>query len=188
MIDSVRFGRLSLERLADEAKRDRDEIAGRARNGMAQAKRRGVKLGNTTNLDVAQRNGAISNSIRSDRKVQELADFFEHTPGREKMTLTEKVELLNRSGPHNLISEKRDERRPWTMSSIRKPLKKAEAELEMRRELEDEEIVITPHRAWASLQDEKSGAQVSDAENTSPAEDDLPTSIAYKDHLGFGRF
>ncbi|UWQ90791.1 recombinase family protein [Rhodobacteraceae bacterium M382] len=183
-----RVGRKSLERLLHEAQRDRDEIAGRARSGMARAKKRGVKLGNRTNLEVAQRKGAISNSVRSDRKVQELADFIEHTPGWDQMTLQKKVELLNRSGPHNLISEKRDERRPWTMSSIRKPLKRAEEELALRHEMGEVPMLIAPNWACESSQDGERDVPECDAENASRVDDDLPASIAYKDHPGFGRF
>ncbi len=133
-----RMGRRSLERLLHDAQRDRDRIVGKAREGIARAKNNGVKLGNRKNLDVAQRNGSISNAARADRKATELADFIERTAGWNKLTLREKVDLTNRSGPHNLISEKRNERRPWTMSSIRKPLKRAEAELDLRRAMENE--------------------------------------------------
>lgn len=186
--DRRRLGKKALKQLIDRAQRERDLISRRVRAGAARAKVRGVKLGNRTNLDIAQRNGAILNSARADRKAQELADFIELTPGWEKMTLKEKVELLNTSGPHNLISEKRDERRPWTMSSIRKPLKKAEAELEMRKELEDEEISIAPNWAWDSSQDGECAALESYVEKPSQTEGDLPVSIACKDHPGFGRF
>jgi DNA invertase Pin-like site-specific DNA recombinase len=148
-----RLGKKALERLINRAQRERDLISQRVRAGAARAKARGVKLGNRTNLGLAQRNGAISNGARADRKAQELADFIEHAPGWEKMTLKERVELLNASGPHNLISEKRNERRSWTISSIRKPLNKAEAELELRRELEDEKIVIAPNLILEASQD-----------------------------------
>lgn len=183
-----RVGRRSLERLLHEAQRERDEIAGRARDGMARAKKRGVKLGNRTNLPVAQRKGAISNSARADRKAQELADFIERKPGWEKMTLREKVELVNRSGPHNLISEKRDERRPWTESSIRKPLKRAEEELLLRKEMEDEPVIIAPNWSWDASQDVPANDQGVDAVREAALDKDTPVAEAYKDHPDFGKF
>lgn len=183
-----RVGRRSLERLLHEAQRDRDEIAGRARNGMARARKRGVKLGNRTNLPIAQRKGAISNAARADRKAQELADFIERTPGWDKMTLREKVELVNRSGPHNLISEKRDERRLWTDSSIRKPLKRAEEEILLRKEMEDEAIIIAPNRAWDASQDMPANDQGVDADLDQALGEGTPVADAYKDHPDFGKF
>ncbi len=183
-----RVGRKSLERLLHEAQRDRDEIVGRVRGGMARAKKRGAKLGNRSNLDVAQRNGAISNSLRSDRKTQELADFIERTTGWEKMTLPEKVKMVNCSGPHNLISEKRDERRPWTEGSIRKPLKRAEAELLLRKEMEDEPVIIAPNWSWEASQDMPASDQGVDTVHEVALDGDTPVADAYKDHPGFGKF
>ncbi len=58
----------------------------------------------------------------------------------------------------------------------------------MRRDLEDEEITVAPNWAWDSSMDGEGDVPDSDAENASCAEDDLPLSIAYKDHPGFGRF
>ncbi|TDK53348.1 recombinase family protein [Antarcticimicrobium luteum] len=186
--DGRRLGKKALERLIDRARRERDLISQRVREGAARAKARGVKLGNTTNLGVAQRNGAVSNAARADRKVQELADFIERTPGWEKMTLKEKVDLLNRSGLHNLISEKRNERRPWTTSSIRKPLKKVEAELELRKDLEEEEIVVAPSWAWDTSQDGQIDASNRDDYPSSQSDEHTPADIAYQDHPGFGKF
>lgn len=181
-------GRKSLERLLHKAQRDRDEIAVRARDGMALAKKRGVKLGNRTNLDVAQRNGAISNAVRADRKAQELSDFIERTPGWEKMTLRDKVQLVNRSGPHNLISEKRDERRPWTESSIRKPLKRAEEELLLRKKMEDEPVIIAPNWSWDEAQNMSVNDKGVDVVDEATLDEDIPDAVAYKDHPYFGKF
>lgn len=183
-----RVGRKSLERLLYDAQRDRDEIAGRARDGMARARKRGVKLGNRTNLDVAQRKGAISNAARADRKAQELADFIERTPGWEKMTLRAKVEMLNRSGPLNLISEKRDERRPWTESSIRKPLARAEEELASRHEMDEEPILIAPNWSWDTSRDVPVNNPDVDVVREAALDEDTPTADAYRDHPDFGKF
>lgn len=182
--DRRRLGNNALKQRLDRARHERDLISKRVRAGAAHAKANGVRLGNRTNLDIAQRNGAVANSVRADRKAQELADFIERTPGWDKMTLAAKVELLNQSGPLNLISEKRDERRSWTTSSIRKPLKRAETELDLRLEFETEEIVLASD--WDSSQDDNDGAKNADARPAS--EDDPPVNIAYKDHPGFGKF
>ena len=181
-----RLGKNALRQLAERAQRERDLISSRVREGAERAKARGVKLGNTTNLDVAQRKGAISNMVKADRKVRELVDFIERTPGWDQMTFSKRVELLNASGPLNLISEKRDERRPWTTSSIRKPLKKAEAELEMRRDLDKEEMAHAGNSSRGSPQGENN--EVAHVNTGSDTEDDVPVSIAYKDHPGFGHF
>jgi len=183
-----RVGRKSLERLLHKAQRDRDEVAGRARDGMARARKRGVKLGNRTNLPSAQRKGAISNAVRADRKAQELADFVERTPGWDKMSLREKAELVNRSGPHNLISEKRNERRHWTESSLRKPLKRAEEELLLRKEMEEKPVVIAPNWAWDTSQQRQVNDQDVDAVHEVALDEDTSVADAYKEHPDFGRF
>lgn len=179
-------GRRSLERLLRRAELDRDDIASRAREGMARAKKRGVKLGNPKNLEVAQRNGAISNALRADQKVQDLADFIERTPGWESMTLREKVDLLNRSGLHNPVSEKRSERRPWTLGSLRKPLKRAEAELDFRKEIEKEPVDISGFQATKAL--ENHGADVRSGDLKEDHDESAPMDSAYKNHPDFGKF
>lgn len=184
-----RLGKKALKQLIERAQRDRDEIARRAREGMARAKERGVKLGNRTNLDLAQRKGAISNSVRADRKARELADFLEQTPGWEKMTLRGLVDAVNKSGPYNLISDKRNERRAWTQGSIRKPLGRARQEIVCRREIDADDHVgvvnwhmLVPQYGDNADRDE----QVVSAKE--PHEDKVAVDIAYKDHPGFGRF
>jgi len=183
-----RVGRRSLERLLHDAQRDRDRIVGQAREGLLRAKNGGVKLGNRKNLDVAQRNGAISNVARADRKATELADFIERTSGWDKLTLREKVDLTNRSGPHNLISEKRNERRPWTMSSIRKPLKRAEAELDLRRAMENDPYDLSRSRTFDSSLDEREHVNNGDSDREKDIEELTPIDVVYKDHPGFGKF
>lgn len=186
--DGRRLGRKALRRLVDHAQRERDLISKRVRDGAARAKSRGVNLGNKKNLNMAQRNGAMSNMVRADRKVQELADFIEHTPGWEKLSLREKVDLLNRSGLLNLISEKRGERRPWTASSIRKPLKKAEAELDLRKQLDAQDKLVAP---GFSIADDRCVVVVSpDRDDADVFVNDavVPLDVAYEDHPGFGKF
>ena len=184
-----RLGKKALEQLIDRAQRERDLISQRVRAGAARARARGVKLGNTINLDVAQRKGAISNSVRADRKAQELADFLEQTPGRDKMTLRGLVEVVNQSGSHNLISEKRNERRAWTQGSIRKPLGRAKQEIAYRREMDaDDHVgVIDWHMVDPQYGDDADRDEEVDSAKE-PHEDQVAVDIAYKDHPGFGRF
>lgn len=83
---------------------------------------------------------------------------------------------MNCSGPLNLISEKREERRPWTESSIRKPLKRAEEELAMRRVIEDEPIVLAPNWAWESGQDRKAVDEGVDVADTLAPKEEISIS------------
>jgi hypothetical protein len=163
-------------------------ISQRVREGAARAKSRGVKLGNRKNLKVAQRGGAVSNMVRADRKVQELADFIERTPGWNDLTLKEKVELLNSTGPLNLVSEKRGERKSWTESSVRKPLKKVAVELDLRNQMADQMRQIGP----ASSPGDGDFSQVSSSVTVDPdlSSDNAngPLELAYKNHPEFGKF
>lgn len=186
--DGRRLSRKALQIRIERAQRERDLISRRARIGAERARSRGVKLGNTKNLRVAQRQGAISNVIRADRKVQELADFIQHSPGWEELTLSEKVNLLNSSGLLNLVSEKRNERKPWTDSSLRKPLKKAVAELDMRKQVtEDETFAASGFSVGDGLTTNVSACnrQYPDCFTNDP---NAPLEVAYRDHPDFGRF
>lgn len=188
IVERRRVGRKSLERLLIEAQRQRDKIAGRARDGMARSKKRGAKLGNRKNFDVAQRNGAVANSARADRKTQELADFIERIPGWDQMTLGEKLELVNRAGPHNLVSEKRSEHRAWTMGSIRKPLKRAEEEVALRKELANEPVVLAPNWSWDSADERPLVRKEADAIVDDAADERMSLADAYRHNPDFGRF
>lgn len=182
--DGRRLGRKSLELLIDRAQRERDVIAERVRKGAKRAKANGVKLGNQKNLPVAQRNGAISNVARADRKVRELADFIEQQSGWSEMKLREKVECVNAIGPHNLISERRNERRPWTISSIRKPLKRAEEEVLFRNAMALEPVRIA-HDGCDDVSAEEHQAEA--APRRTSADENSPGD-EYKDHPNFGLF
>tara|TARA_R100001369_G_scaffold89568_1_gene127356 strand:+ start:212 stop:1114 length:903 start_codon:yes stop_codon:yes gene_type:complete len=186
--DGRRLSRRVLRGLIERARRERDLISRRASEGAARAKSRGVKLGNKKNLKVAQRNGAVSNMVRADRKVQELADFMEHTSGWEEMPLREKVDLLNRSGLLNLVSEKRGERQPWTIGSIRKPLKKAEAELDMRKQLDAQDKQGIHGFSLADNQDVVVASSDRNDEGLLEGDLTVPMDVAYEDHPGFGKF
>lgn len=186
--DRRRLGQKALRGLVKRAQRERDVISQRAREGAARAKSRGVKLGNSKNLKVAQRNGAVSNMVRADRKVQELAEFIDRNSGWEELSMREKVDLLNRSGLHNLVSEKRGERRPWTASNIRKPLKKAEAEVDLRKQIDAQDRLVTPSFSFADNQDVVMASSDRDDEHFLLEDPAVPIDVAYEDHPGFGKF
>lgn len=186
--DGRRIGKDMLFRLIQRAERERMEISRRAREGMAQAKVRGVKFGNAKNLEAAQRRGAISNIVRAEKKTMELADYFESIPEWEKMTLRELTDTLNSSGPLNLISERRNERRAWTLGSIRKPLKLAKKEISLRRELEaDPPLVIEEFEMIPVAKDIKDVSAESEIDVIDD-EDNIPDSVAYKDNPLFGQY
>ena len=135
--------RVGRKHLVQQIKKAQIQWAGIKRHslfGACQSKRSGKKLGNRKNLASAQRKGAISNVMRSDCKIRELADFISKATDWNKLTLRKKVNLLNECGPLNLISEARNERRPWTPGSLRKPLKRAEEILKSEAQ-SDTEII-----------------------------------------------
>jgi DNA invertase Pin-like site-specific DNA recombinase len=134
-----RLSKSAMRDLVRKAEVEGQDIAERAKRAARFAKSRGALLGNRTNLPVAQRRGCINNVVRADVKTKELADFLERTPGWHDLKRQELVDLLNTSGPLNLISEKRSERQPWRVSTLRKPLLKAVDELALRSEDDDED-------------------------------------------------
>lgn len=146
---SRKVGRRTLMGLLRAAQRNREELVRRTSAGNARAASRGRRSGNRTNLREAQRQGQITNMMRAHRKAQELADFIERTPGWPSLTLREQVELLNSSGVLNLVSEKHDERKPWTPGSLRKPLLRAEGELRLRCDLQEDAAVEAPFETFA---------------------------------------
>jgi Resolvase, N terminal domain len=58
--------RLTLHILAAVAEHEREMIRARTKAGLAAAKARGVRLGNTRNLEVAQAMGARGNKVAAD--------------------------------------------------------------------------------------------------------------------------
>lgn len=130
-------GKNRLKMLLEEAQRRYGDLRRHTIEGVSEAKSRGIRLGNPESLKTFRRGGTVANCLRVDRKVQELADFLETVPGWETLTLRKLVDLLNIAGPLNLTSEKRDERRQWTMGSLRKPLARAKDELLFRAQLEE---------------------------------------------------
>jgi hypothetical protein len=107
---------------------------------MVKSSRRGRKPGNKTNLKEAQRRGAVGNLLRSQRKIRELADYIERNPSITAASWSGRVETLNSAGHFNLVSEVHGETRPWTTNSLRKPFAAALAEIEVRKEIDCEDV------------------------------------------------
>lgn len=143
-IVSVREGRIGKKRLRsliESAQQQSDEISRRSKEAAAAGKARGVLLGNRVNLGEAQRLGTLATKERASRKINALADFIDAHPETQKMTLRERVEMLNRQGHRNLVSERNGVSKIWTGGSLRKPWKGAVDLLEERYELEVDEVV-----------------------------------------------
>ena len=121
-----------LHAIIKKAELEGANIAKRTKDALAVAKSRGVILGNKSTLEAAQRRGSISNVVRSGIKIQELADFLEKNANWQDLSRLKLVDLLNASGPLNLISEKRLQREPWRISTLREPLAKAIKEIAAR--------------------------------------------------------
>lgn len=140
-------GRVSKKKLREairRAQRQAEELSRRAckvheRNRGKSARAKQQQLSKS-----AQRDGAISNMLRADGKVQELADFLEVNPvwlSRPRQTL---VNHLNEVGSWNLVSLRDQVRKPWTVAALRKPLAKALDELEFRSEVLTDDFAAFP--------------------------------------------
>lgn len=156
--------RATLRALVERAQSEVAIISRRTRESLQIAKARGVLLGNCTNLSAAQRRGSIQNVVRADIKVKELADFLEVTPGWNQLKHGELVDLLNASGRLNLVKESTPERKPWTYSSLRKPLLAAIKELALRREVDAEEIEVGSDTDFPDKQSQSRPAALLEAE------------------------
>lgn len=128
---------LTSESLALRARAARAEIEGRAigqrtKEALRRKKAEGVRLGNTKNLDQAQKAGAAGNRARSAAKAEEIADHLEGLSGLEAMSAKQIADSLNAAG----ISTRTG--RPWSTGALRRPLAAAHEILVVRREASDE--------------------------------------------------
>lgn len=136
----------------------------RMKKSHAEKKARGEKSGNTKTLPVAQRNGSIANSLRSETKIMELADFLEGKPDARDLSHKELADLLNRSGILNRTSERLSGRKEWTTGSLRKPRAKAMNELSICSEMDSEDHDLSTSSFPASF-----SAPASDIQQSVPA-------------------
>ncbi len=141
-IISVKEGKVGprkLKKLVKAAEAASADAARLSREMVKSSKTTGREPGNKTNLKEAQRRGAVNNMLRSQRKVQELADFIAQNPSISLLSWLGRVEALNSAGILNLVSEVHDEKQLWTMQSLRRPFKAALAEIEMREDMDRED-------------------------------------------------
>ena len=173
-----------LRELIKAAEADGARIAKRAKEAMQKAKARGVLFGNRKNLSEAARRGSINNVVRADLKSKELADFLQNYPGWKELKHGDLVDLLNTSGPLNLVKASLPERKKWTYSSLRKPLLKAVEELAMRADLEAEDVAGRDFVENPS----HGGLDNFGLARTSPDENELRLSEDFKSDPRFGAF
>ncbi len=112
-----------------------EEIQRATCQALEQAQKAGTKLGNRTNLPVAQRKGTVANGLRAETNALKIADHLERHPHCQRMSRRELVEHLNAAGCWNVVSERNNTAKPWTIGSLRKPLKRAREELRLREEV-----------------------------------------------------
>ena len=139
---SVKEGRVGKERLrtlVKAAETQSAEIARRSTKAAANRKAQGRTSGNATNLQAGQRRGAVQNMQRSAQKVRDLADVVLARPELRSFSWAERAAALNDAGHLNLISEKKNERKEWTKSSLRKPFGAALEELQFQADLEKDD-------------------------------------------------
>lgn len=125
-IRSLEQGDVSQSRLKElvyEASRESQVISEGSSASAASRRARGEKLGNTKNLDVAQRKGCERNQVRAQRKVVDLADHFRRRPELQKLTHADLCGALNDLGFLN--QRNACEQVPWTKDTIRRPRAKA---------------------------------------------------------------
>ncbi len=179
-------GRLSKKELRsgiERAQFEAEEIQKRSKEGLARAKARGTVMGNKTNLPAAQRMGSVANAVRADKKVQDLADFLEMNPHADKMPRQELVDLLNNFAPWNVVSERKSILKPWTLSSLKKPLSKAREELIFRRAMENEDLNLL-QVADADVHGTEPDSEDQQQTDRS-ASNDIAESAVPEDHEGY---
>jgi DNA invertase Pin-like site-specific DNA recombinase len=115
---------LILASRAARAEVEGDLISLRTKEALQRKKEQGVRLGNPTNLGVAQMRGAASNKERGDRVARTIAEILDEAD--QDLKAPEVVELLNQKG----IKTSRGI--TWTISAVRRPLQAARKLLEER--------------------------------------------------------
>jgi DNA invertase Pin-like site-specific DNA recombinase len=109
---------LVLASRAAKAQFEGDRISELTKKGLTRIKASGVRLGNPTNLNEAQRRGAAANKKRAEEKAQELAGVI-GAYGWHDLSMPKLADALNRAG----IKTSRD--KPWTAAALRRPFERA---------------------------------------------------------------
>lgn len=139
-------GRVTKRRLRAAIREAQREAGGLSRSAKASwpkiRKRRGRK-GHEGPKDDDKRRGQISNVLRHDRKVKEVADFLRTNPAWQPAGARRLSRHLNETGMLNLVSDAHGIRRPWTKDSLFKILDEARKLLVLEAELDAEEVAAS---------------------------------------------
>jgi len=101
---------------AARAQEEVERIRRTTKEGLRRARERGVTLGNTKNLDVAQQNGAASNKAKADRQARELAPMVNEIRTSGLKTKEAIADELNRRGYRTARNER------WNKDNLRRVL------------------------------------------------------------------
>lgn len=112
--------------LAARGQAHAEAISATTKAALSARKANGMLLGNRTNLEEAQKAGALSNRLRAGDVINQVADFLAMHPGSTELTAAEIVDLLNAAGLQS------GRGLPWTVSGLRRPLAKAKQLLPLR--------------------------------------------------------
>lgn len=122
MVVAVSVGRttdpLVVASRAARAEFEGDEIARRTKSALSDKKAQGVLLGNRTNLPEAQQLGAAANKLRSQAKINEIAEAI-YKNGWHDLHVPALAEALNG------IGLKTSRGKPWTAAALRMPRRAA---------------------------------------------------------------
>ncbi|SON54345.1 hypothetical protein HDIA_0804 [Hartmannibacter diazotrophicus] len=114
--DGERVDKAVIMARSRRAQQERDNISSKTKSALADIKKRGVRLGNPTNLDEAQRLGAARNSEKADEVARNLLPVVRDLKEKGFRTMRQIADQLNRMGyrsPRGM---------PWTAATIRRPL------------------------------------------------------------------
>lgn len=188
-----RVTRKQLRNAIREAQREAEDISRRAQKDWRDTAMNGRRRRLSGPTKEHRRSGTISNMLRADQKVRDLADFLERNPDWNHARTKSLAGHLNESGLWNLVSERDSVRKPWTENSLRKPLKKARELLALQAEdVNDDNLFLGFDRV--DLIDERppaetfpSGPAMESHEKGRDAADASDTED-YKRDPGFGIF
>lgn len=108
---------LVLRSQAARAQKEGREIGRRTREGLAKAKARGTRLGNTVNLDEAQRKGADANRVLARQRAEEFARMLAEARQLGAQTADQIASTLNRAGYSTARGG------PWTSANVYRVLR-----------------------------------------------------------------
>lgn len=140
--DGGRVTKRRLRAAIREAQREARELSLSAKESWSRVEKRRRRKAHGGPKDDARRQGLMSNMLRHDRKVREVADFLRTNPAWLPAGARRLSRHLNETGLLNLVSDTHAIRKPWTKDSLSKILDEARKVLELEAELDKEEAAI----------------------------------------------